>query len=103
MYAIVFTGGKQVKLESNRYTKIERVAGVEGDTVIFDKVLMVSNDNDIKVGNPYIANAKVTTKIKKQGRDRKIVVFKYRPKKNEKTKRGHRQSYTLVSVESINL
>jgi large subunit ribosomal protein L21 len=103
MYAIVATGGKQVKLELNRYTKIEKVEGQEGEEVVFDKVLLVSHEDELTLGKPYIENANVLTTIKQQGREKKIIVFKYRPKKGEKTKRGHRQSYTLVLVKSINL
>ncbi|MDR2867801.1 MAG: 50S ribosomal protein L21 [Acholeplasmatales bacterium] len=103
MYAIVATGGKQVKLELNRYTKIEKVAGEVGDEVVFDKVLLVSHEDELNLGKPYLEKANVLTTIYKQGREKKIVVFKYRPKKGEKTKRGHRQSYTLVLVKSINL
>jgi len=101
MYAIVETGGKQVKLELNRYAKVEKLEGNVGEEVIFDKVLLISNDDDLLLGAPYVENAKVVAEIKAQGRERKIIVFKYRPKKGEKTKRGHRQSYTQVTIKSI--
>ncbi|WLR50002.1 50S ribosomal protein L21 [Bacillus tianshenii] len=101
MYAIIETGGKQVKVEEGQAIYIEKLDVTEGDTVTFDKVLMVGGDN-VKVGNPVVEGASVTAKVEKQGRAKKLTVFKYKPKKNYKRKQGHRQPYTKVVVEKIN-
>lgn len=101
MYAIIETGGKQIKVEEGQAIYIEKIAGEAGETVTFDKVLMVGGDN-VKVGNPTVEGATVTAKVEKQGRAKKIIVFKYKPKKNYKRKQGHRQPYTKVVIEKIN-
>ncbi|MGL4949432.1 MAG: 50S ribosomal protein L21 [Anaeroplasmataceae bacterium] len=101
MYAIIETGGKQVKVEVGQPIYIEKLEVNEGETVTFDKVLLIGGENT-KVGAPYVAKASVTAKVEKQGRGKKIIVFKYRPKKNYRKKQGHRQSYTKLIVESIN-
>ncbi|MGP4074540.1 50S ribosomal protein L21 [Halobacillus sp. K22] len=101
MYAIIETGGKQVKVEKGQEIYIEKVNVESGDTVTFDKVLFVSGD-DSKIGAPYVEGASVTAKVEKQGRQKKLTVFKYKPKKNYKRKQGHRQPYTKLIVEDIN-
>ncbi|MBQ9124396.1 MAG: 50S ribosomal protein L21 [Acholeplasmatales bacterium] len=101
MYAIVETGGKQVKVEVGQAVFVEKIEVAEGETYTFDKVLLVSGD-ETKVGAPYIEGATVTAKCEKQGRGKKIIVFKYRAKKHSKSKKGHRQSYTKFVVEAIN-
>lgn len=101
MYAIIETGGKQVKVEEGQAIYIEKLDAAEGDTVTFDKVLMVGG-SDVKVGSPLVEGATVTAKVEKQGRAKKITVFKYKPKKNYKRKQGHRQPYTKIVVEKIN-
>lgn len=101
MYAIVETGGKQVKVEVGQAIYVEKVEVAEGETYTFDKVLLVAGE-ETKVGAPYVDGATVTAKCEKQGRGKKIVIFKYRPKKHSKTKKGHRQSYTKFVVEAIN-
>ena len=101
MYAIVETGGKQVKVEVGQPVFVEKLDVVEGETYTFDKVLLVSGD-ETKVGAPYVKGATVTAKVEKQGRGKKIVIFKYRPKKHSASKKGHRQSYTKLTVEAIN-
>lgn len=101
MYAIVETGGKQVKVEVGQPVFVEKLDVAEGETYTFDKVLLVSGD-ETKVGAPYIKGATVTAKVEKQGRGKKIVIFKYRPKKHSASKKGHRQSYTKLTVEAIN-
>jgi len=94
MYAIIETGGKQYKVAENDVIHIEKIEGEEGSEVSFDKVLLVNG----KVGNPYVKGAKVTGKILKQGRGKKIIVFKYKAKKNYHKKQGHRQAYTRVQI-----
>ncbi|WP_335869209.1 50S ribosomal protein L21 [Bacillus sp. 2205SS5-2] len=101
MYAIIETGGKQIKVEEGQAIYIEKLNGAEGDSVTFDKVLFVGGD-DVKVGSPLVDGATVTAKVEKQGRAKKIVVFKYKPKKNYRRKQGHRQPYTKVVIEKIN-
>ena len=101
MYAIVETGGKQVKVEVGQPVFVEKLDVAEGETYTFDKVLLVSGD-ETKVGAPYVKGATVTAKVEKQGRGKKIVIFKYRPKKHSVSKKGHRQSYTKLTIEAIN-
>jgi large subunit ribosomal protein L21 len=101
MYAIIETGGKQVKVEEGQAIYIEKLNAEAGETVTFDKVLFVGGEN-VKVGSPVVAGATVTAKIEKQGRQKKITVFKYKSKKNYHKKQGHRQPYTKVIIEKIN-
>ncbi len=98
MYAIVETGGKQYKVEVGSTLFVEKLEANEGDKVTLDKVLYVNGT----AGAPYVKGATVTAKVEKQGRGKKIVIFKYKPKKKERTKKGHRQSYTKLTVEAIN-
>ncbi len=101
MYAIIETGGKQIKVEEGQAIYVEKVEGEAGDSVTFDKVLVLGGD-DVKVGAPYVENATVTAKVEKQGRAKKVTVFKYKPKKNYHRKQGHRQPYTKLTIEKIN-
>ncbi|MCA1056307.1 50S ribosomal protein L21 [Rossellomorea aquimaris] len=101
MYAIIETGGKQIRVEAGQEIYIEKLNANEGDTVTFDKVLFVGGD-DVKVGSPLVDGATVTAKVEKQGRAKKLVVFKYKPKKNYRRKQGHRQPYTKVVIDQIN-
>lgn len=103
MYALIETGGKQYRVEKDQVLSIEKLPIEEGETVTFEKVLLVSKDDDVKVGKPYIEGAKVTGKVLKHGRGKKIIVFKYKPKKNYKRKKGHRQPFTQVVIENIEL
>lgn len=102
MYAIIETGGKQVKATVGEAIYVEKLDVEEGSTYTFDKVLFVSGDS-LTVGTPYVLGATVTAKVEKQGRQKKIIVFHFRNKKNERKKQGHRQAYTKLVVESINL
>ncbi|MEK3991347.1 50S ribosomal protein L21 [Robertmurraya sp. FSL R5-0851] len=101
MYAIIETGGKQVKVEEGQTIYIEKLSAEAGETVTFDKVLFVGGES-VKVGNPVVEGATVTAKVEKQGRAKKIIVFKYKAKKNQRKKQGHRQPYTKVVIEKIN-
>lgn len=102
MYAIIETGGKQYKVEAGQEIFIEKL-DVEADTdYTFDKVIAVGSDDGIKVGAPYVEGATVSAKIVKNGKAKKIVVFTYKSKKNEKRKMGHRQPYTKVAISAIN-
>ncbi|HEY4601175.1 MAG TPA: 50S ribosomal protein L21 [Cerasibacillus sp.] len=102
MYAIIETGGKQVKVVEGQEIYVEKVSADVDETVTFDKVLFVGGD-DVKVGSPYVEGATVTAKVEKQGRQKKIRVFKYKAKKNYKRTQGHRQPYTKLVVEKISL
>lgn len=101
MYAIIETGGKQLKVEKDQTIYVEKLEGEPGDTVTFDKVVLLSNGS-VKVGAPYVEGAKVTCKLEKQGKEKKIRIFKYKQKKGSTRRRqGHRQPYTALTVESI--
>ena len=102
MYAIVETGGKQVQVEVGQAVYVEKLDVAEGETYTFDKVLFVSGGKRPKVGTPYVEGVTVTAKCEKQGKGKKITVFKYRPKKHSATKKGHRQAYTKLVVVAIN-
>ncbi|WP_203246798.1 MULTISPECIES: 50S ribosomal protein L21 [Sporosarcina] len=101
MYAIIETGGKQIKVEQGQEIYIEKVAGEADEVVTFDKVLFVGGEN-VKVGAPFVEGATVTGKVVKQGRAKKITVYKYKPKKNYHRKQGHRQPYTKIVIDGIN-
>lgn len=101
MYAIIETGGKQYTVEAGDKIRVEKLDVKEGDKVTFDKVLFVSGD-DAKIGTPYVQGAKVEAKVLAQDKAKKVVVYKYKAKKNERKKNGHRQPYTLVEISGIN-
>ncbi|MEQ0487496.1 50S ribosomal protein L21 [Anaerococcus murdochii] len=103
MYAIIKTGGKQYKVSEGDLVRVEKLAYEVGETVDFDQVLLVSNDGDLKVGAPLVEGAKVSATVEDQNKDKKIVVYKYKPKKQYRKKHGHRQPYTLVKINSISL
>ena len=101
MYAIIDNGNKQYKVSEGDVVKVEKLSANVGEEVSF-KVLMVSDDNGIKTG-AEVASAKVTASVVTQDKDKKIIVFKYKPKKNERKKQGHRQPFTAVKIEKIEL
>ncbi len=101
MYAIIETGGKQFKVEEGDVLKVELLHAEAGETVEINKVLMVNKDGQVTVGAPYVDGAKVSLKVEENGKGKKIVVFKYKAKKNYRKKKGHRQPYTKVTVEKI--
>ena len=101
MYAVIETGGKQYKVEAGQELFIEKLNVEADDTVTFDKVLAVGGDDGIKVGSPYVDGASVEAKVIKNGKAKKVTVFTYKPKKNEKRKMGHRQPYTKDSITDI--
>lgn len=103
MYALIETGGKQYRVEKDQVLSIEQLPAQEGEQITFDKVLLVNQEGDVKVGSPYVTGAKVTGKVVKHGRGKKIIVFKYKAKKNYKRKKGHRQPFTQVVIENIDL
>ena len=97
-FTIIQTGGKQYKISSGQKLKVEKLETKDGDSVIFDKVLLVADGENVKIGAPYVEGAKVEAKILKQGRDKKKIVFKYHSKTRYRKKKGHRQSFTEVEV-----
>ena len=101
MYAVIETGGKQYRVNEGDILFIEKLPYEADDTVEFDSVVMVSKDDAIMLGNPTVKGAKVTAKVLKNGKSKKITVFTYKSKKNSKRKMGHRQPYTKVQIESI--
>jgi large subunit ribosomal protein L21 len=101
MYAIVQTGGKQYRVQEGDVLFIEKLAAEEGSDVSFDQVLFVEKDGQVTVGSPTVAGAKVTGTVLKQGKQKKIIVFKYKAKKNYRRKQGHRQPYTKVQITKI--
>ena len=100
MYAIIKTGGKQYKVSEGDVIKVEKIEAEAGDKIEFDQVLMVAGD-DVKVGSPVVEGAKVSAEVLDQKKDKKIVIFKFKAKKNYRKKKGHRQPYTLVKNEKI--
>ena len=101
MFAVVETGGKQYKVIEQDIIFVEKIEVAEGDEIVFDSVLALSDDNGFKVGTPTVAGAKVTAKVLKNGKGKKIYVIKYKSKKNEKKKIGHRQPFTKVQIVKI--
>ena len=101
MYAIIETGGKQIRVEVGSRIYVEKLEAEVGSTLTLDKVLFVGGKS-VKVGAPYVEGATVTAKVEKQGKSKKIRVFKYKAKANEHKTIGHRQPYTCLVVESIN-
>ena len=101
MYAIIVTGGKQYKVSEGDTIFVEKLEVAEGEAVTFDQVLAVSDGEALTVGAPVVEGAKVTAKVVKQGKAKKIYVFKMKRKKNERSKKGHRQPYTKVVIETI--
>ena len=102
MYAIIETGGKQYKVSEGEIIYVELLGANEGDKYTFESVLAVSGDNGIKVGAPYVKGATVTADVLGDVKGKKIHVLRYKSKKNEKRKLGHRQPYTKVQITAIN-
>ncbi len=102
MYAIIETGGKQYKVEAGQEIFIEKLDAEADTDYTFDKVVAIGADDGIKVGTPYVEGATVSAKVIKNGKAKKVVVFTYKSKKNEKRKMGHRQPYTKVAISAIN-
>ena len=101
MYAVIETGGKQYKVTEQEIIFVEKLGAAEGDEVVFDSVVALSDNNGFRVGAPTVDGVKVTAKVLKNGKNKKITVFKYKAKKNEKKKIGHRQPFTKVQIVKI--
>ena len=101
MYAIIKTGGKQYRVQEGDNIFVEKLASDVDSEVVFDQVLAVVNDGDVKVGFPVVEGAKVTAKVLEQGKEKKVLVFKYKAKSDYRRRQGHRQPYTKVVIEKI--
>jgi large subunit ribosomal protein L21 len=101
MYAVVATGGKQYKVEEGEVLRFEKLTGEIGDEVTFDQVLMVSDGEDVRIGQPVVEGATVKGSIVEQGKNKKIIVFKYKRRKRYRRKQGHRQPFTAVKISAI--
>lgn len=101
MYAVVETGGKQVRVAPGEKISVEKLPGESGSTVYFDKVLLVSDGDQVRVGHPYLDGVRVVGELLESARGKKIRVFTYKSKKNERRRMGHRQWYTAVRIQAI--
>ena len=102
MHAIIETGGKQYKVTEGDILYIEKLNAEAGESVTFDKVLAVLNGDSATIGAPVVEGASVTANVVKNGKGKKVLVFKYKPKKNYRRRQGHRQPYTKVEITKIN-
>ena len=102
MYAIIKTGGKQYKVSEGDTIFVEKLGVAADETVSFNEVVAVGEGSDLKVGAPFVEGASVSAKVLKEGKAKKVIVFKYKPKKGYAKKQGHRQPYTKVQITAIN-
>jgi large subunit ribosomal protein L21 len=102
-YAIIETGGKQLRVEPGRFYDVERLPIAENESVSIDRVLFIENDGDVSIGQPLVAGATVEATVLRHLRGRKIIVYKMRPKKKTRKKQGHRQELTRLMIDAINL
>lgn len=102
MYAVVETGGKQFRVQEGDVIFVEKINEETGSTVVLDKVILVSDDGTTRVGAPYLEGVSVSAEVLAQGKSKKIIVFKYKPKKGYKRKQGHRQLFTKLHIVKIN-
>ena len=100
MYAVIETGGKQYRVQEGDVITVEKLNAEAGEKVTFDKVLLTSDGKEVKVGTPYLAEA-VTGSVVENGKGEKVIIFKYKAKKDYRKKQGHRQPYTMVKIESL--
>lgn len=101
MYAVIESGGKQHKVTEGEILRVEKIDAEIGAEITFDKVLMIKKDDTVMIGKPYVDNASVTAEVVEQGKHKKIIVFKYKRKKNYQRKQGHRQQYTTLQIKAI--
>ena len=101
MYAVIQTGGKQYRVEEGTYLKIEKLELGTGDSIEFDKVLMIESDGNVQVGLPFIEGGKVTATVLSQGRHKKVRIIKFRRRKHHMKQMGHRQYYTEIQITGI--
>jgi len=101
MYAVFITGGKQYRASEGDVLRVEKIDGVEGDAVDFDKVLMVTDGDEVKVGVPYVDGGRVSAKVRAQGRHKKIRIIKFQRRKHSRKQMGHRQAFTELEITGI--
>src|SRR3989338_1139946 len=101
MLAVIKTGGKQYIVSPGQKLKIEKLEKKDGEEIIFDEVLLLSNDKKAEIGSPLVSGAKVTAKVLRQGKADKVISLRYKAKKRERTKRGHRQKFTEVEITAL--
>ena len=101
MYAVIRTGGKQYRVAAGDTVEVERLDGAVGDTIKIEEILLISADGSVRVGQPVVEGASVTARITGQYKGNKILVFKYRPKKRIRVRKGHRQFITRLQIASI--
>lgn len=101
MYAIIQTGGKQYRVQEGDVLEVEKLNAEPNDIVEFNEVLAVSKDDNLEIGSPYVEGVKVQAKVLEHGKGKKIIVFKYKPKKNYRKKKGHRQLFTRIEIQKI--
>lgn len=99
-FAVIETGGKQYNVSPDKKLKIEKLNAKEGDKLVFDKVLLMVDGEDIKIGTPYVEGAKVEVQLLKQGRDKKKIIFRYHSKTRYRKKKGHRQPFSEIKVSN---
>jgi large subunit ribosomal protein L21 len=102
MNAVMKTGGKQYKVSEGLILKVEKIDAEVGDKITFDEVLFLTDgEGNVKIGNPVVSDAKVIAEVIQQGRDKKVIVYKYKRRKNYHKKQGHRQPFTKIKIEKI--
>ena len=101
MYAVIETGGKQYRVENGDVLTVEKLGIEAGEKVAFDKVLVIGDENGVRIGKPYLEGETVEAEVVENGKGKKIVIFKYKNKKDYRKKQGHRQPYTMVESKSI--
>lgn len=101
MYAVVESGGKQYRVKEGDLIRVEKLAADAGAEVAFDRVIAVVDGDNVKVGKPYLSGVKVSASVVEQGKYKKVIVYKYKPKKGFHKKKGHRQTYTAVKISGI--
>ncbi len=101
MFAVIETGGKQYRVAEGETVYVEKLEGAVGDSVNFDQVLMVGSGEDVTIGNPALGSASVSGEIVEHGKDKRLIVFKFKRRKDYKRKNGHRQHFTAVKITSV--
>lgn len=101
MYAIIEAGGKQYKVSKDSVIDVEKLGDKPKDNITFDNVLLVANDNEVKIGAPFVLGAKVLAEVVRNFKDKKVIAFKFRRRKSSKSKKGHRQQLTKVRIKEI--
>jgi large subunit ribosomal protein L21 len=101
MYAVIVTGGKQYRVEEGQTLKVEKIETATGDSIQLDKVLLIGNGDDVKIGQPVVEGAKVTAEVVAHGRHKKVKIIKFRRRKHSMTQMGHRQWFTEIKITGI--